>query len=1132
MRILLLLVLSSLLNVVNVQSTVAQSKVQITKTDIKSYNGSHVSCAEANDGEITVTAKGGSGQYEYSKDGGNTYQSGNVFTGLVHNTTYPVFVRDVVTKQVSDGKWVTLKHLNAVTISSQLQVIRQPKCFSSSDGEVLLTAFGGTGNLQYSIDNGRTFQHSGRFSNLPAGTYQVFIIDENGCNVTSNKITLKGPAELGIEISNLTNASCTRLLGNITFKGTGSTGDYNYSIDGQSFTWKSRNEYHTFSNLAIGSHQILIQDNYNKCLFAYNFEITNSLSATLSAQETICQEKDLYLVINIKGSSIGQANETFTATFKDDHGKVVTKPGLGGGNNFVSVGKLTSSTTFKLMTVKSSSGCSAYVADNESLVTLLQAGKWLGYTSDWHNPKNWSCESVPDLTTNVVIGRTNNNPVIDKNTAFANGLSIENGAALTVTGLLQISGYFKNDDGVFDVTEGSLEFNGGKGQKIQGFFFKNRTIKNLIVSNTAGLKLSDTPGDTLNITGNLTFGTKTASLFTGDNITLKSTIDGTANIGVVGKENTIQGKFIVERYINTGTDKSLGQHGKAWMLLATPTIGSAIFESWQEGGKATGKTPIINNQSGYGTLLTTPFNNVPANGFDLYTGAGASIKTYDSKTGTFDNGPKSTNEPIYNEKGYLVMVRGDRSVYTHNAAAVPVVLRTKGEILTGTTKEIKVAAGKWQSVGNPYASRIYINNIQRRGGVDEFITVWDPKLGGSYGLGAYQTLVNMGSNYMAIPGGGSYGKEAVTFIESGQAFFVQATKEDGSVYFTEDAKVPSIKNKMGRGAGAGSKVSFLRSNLYALGTGDAVLSDGNILLTGDYSNDIDGMDGRKMDNSAESFSIFSSGQKLSVESRRDIITNDTILYNMASMRAQKYRLEMIAESLGTPGMFGWLEDKFTGTKTFLNLNGTTEYVFTVSSEKGSAASDRFMIVFRPAAVLPVTFTDVKATKSNENILVEWTVEAESNLKQYEVEKSVDGNTFSKAATVATSNINGGKYQWLDQTPASGYNYYRIRSVDMDGKTALTQIVKVNIETSIGSISVYPNPITNGTVNLQLGNQPEGVYNLRLLNPVGQVLLTTKINHAGGNHTEKINWDHSLPRGMYTLEVSNTLTGVKLIKLMY
>src|SRR5690606_22655761 len=142
---------------------------------------------------------------------------------------------------------------------------------------------------------------------------------------------------------------------------------------------------------------------------------------------------------------------------------------------------------------------------------------------------------------------------------------------------------------------------------------------------------------------------------------------------------------------------------------------------------------------GYGTLLTTGYNKVPANGFDLYTGPGPSIKTYDSKTNSYDKGPVNTYDPVYNEKGYLVMVRGDRSVYTSTAAANPVVLRTKGELIIGTTKEIKVSADKWESIGNPYASRIYLDKIERTGGVDEFITVWDPKLGGSYGLGAYQT---------------------------------------------------------------------------------------------------------------------------------------------------------------------------------------------------------------------------------------------------------------------------------------------------------------------------------------------------------------------------------------------------------
>lgn len=89
-----------------------------------------------------------------------------------------------------------------------------------------------------------------------------------------------------------------------------------------------------------------------------------------------------------------------------------------------------------------------------------------------------------------------------------------------------------------------------------------------------------------------------------------------------------------------------------------------------------------------------------------------------------------------------------------------------------------------------------------------------------------------------------------------------------------------------------------------------------------------------------------------------------------------------------------------------------------------------------------------------------------------------------------------------------------------------------LDKAIGTISVYPNPITNGVVNLQMGNQPEGVYGLRLLNPVGQVFLSKKIEHAGGNYTEKINWYYKMARGMYQLEVTKPGGEVHLIKLLY
>lgn len=66
------------------------------------------------------------------------------------------------------------------------------------------------------------------------------------------------------------------------------------------------------------------------------------------------------------------------------------------------------------------------------------------------------------------------------------------------------------------------------------------------------------------------------------------------------------------------------------------------------------------------------------------------------------------------------------------------------------------------------------------------------------------------------------------------------------------------------------------------------------------------------------------------------------------------------------------------------------------------AADRFMRVFKASAVLPVTLTSVKAyQKDGNNIAVEWQVAQEQAIKQYEVEKSLNGSTFHKAGETAS-----------------------------------------------------------------------------------------------------------------------------------
>ena len=301
----------------------------------------------------------------------------------------------------------------------------------------------------------------------------------------------------------------------------------------------------------------------------------------------------------------------------------------------------------------------------------------------------------------------------------------------------------------------------------------------------------------------------------------------------------------------------------------------------------------------------------------------------------------------------------------------------------------------------------------------------------------------------------------------------------------------------------------------------------------DYSNDVDGMDGKKIVNASENLSIVSGGKNLIIERRQPIVSSDTIFYHLTNVRVQPYRLEFIFSNLSADGLQGFVEDSYTKTKTPLSLEGTTIVNFNIENIPGSYAADRFRIVFREAAgALPVTFTSVKAYQKNEDIAVEWKVENESNMAQYEVEKSVDGIQFSKAITLASKNGAANSYSWLDKNTVTGYNYYRIRSVDINGQTAYTQIVKVLIGNVTAAINVYPNPAINGTVNLQFTNQPAGVYYARLINPIGQVVVSKQIIHAEGSSTETIKVNDASAKGIYQLEVTQTNGDLKVIKVIF
>ena len=197
---------------------------------------------------------------------------------------------------------------------------------------------------------------------------------------------------------------------------------------------------------------------------------------------------------------------------------------------------------------------------------------------------------------------------------------------------------------------------------------------------------------------------------------------------------------------------------------------------------------------------------------------------------------------------------------------------------------------------------------------------------------------------------------------------------------------------------------------------------------------------------------------LAIERKHTITQNDTIFLNLTGVRVQQYRFVFNAENLD-PRMEAFLEDSYLNTRTPVNMSGSTEVNFSMVNIPGSYAADRFRIVFAPLKALPVTFTSIKAYRQDKNINVEWRVENEMNVKQYEVEKSIDGTHFT-TMTIQAATANGGGsavYVAADVKPVEGYNYYRVKSVDINGKTEYTTVVKVLMGTIKQDITIYPEP---------------------------------------------------------------------------
>ena len=747
---------------------------------------------------------------------------------------------------------------------------------------------------------------------------------------------------------------------------------------------------------------------------------------------------------------------------------------------------------------------------------------WTGAANtSWSNPLNWSRGTVPNSTTVIIPAAPVNQPVIAAaQTVKVRDITINTGASLTNLGTLKIAGSITSPAGGINNTNagvvvGSIEMNGlcGKAQTLPGNVFSGNNVNNLNIETE--VTIPATAGQGINLSGTLNFSASLDTLTTNGNLTIKSNATSTGSIGIILAGNFVKGDVTVERFINTGTTG--GAHGKSWQFLSTPTTGQTVKQAWQENGTA---------PAGFGTIITGT-----GTGFDITT-ALPSMKFYNDVTNNW-TAVTNTNNSLVNPLGYMIFVRGDRSVTTAAAAATPTVLRSKGVIFQDANQPpiVMLQADKFQAVGNPYASRIEFSKVRTQSSVGmlDVFYVWDPTLAGSFGYGGYQTITGI-AGYVPTVGSPPSGNAAsglypagvaAPFIESGQAFFVRCRPSPGGfVMFTELNK--STGNRMVTRPAGTTDLPANRAFISALlFTAQGQLSDGNIVAFEDgLSNEVNENDADKLMNPGENFGILRAEKLFAVEARDAIQPTDTIFYNLQNLRKQGYRFCFSLKDIPA-GTTPLLVDSYRQTTTAISLYDSSFVDFDITDDPASAASGRFYLIFRQLAVVPVKDIYITAMRNtDQTITVTWKVVDETEMDNYTVERSSNGRDFVTVGNIIPRDNNGGtpSYVFADRTATAAGFYYRIKGTGKNGFLLYSKTVYVDALDKEMMYTVYPNPVTGKIMHIRFGNNTGGEYNIQLINEAGQTVCkkTVVVNAGGGNLS--IDIDKTLAAGVYQLRV--------------
>ena len=141
---------------------------------------------------------------------------------------------------------------------------------------------------------------------------------------------------------------------------------------------------------------------------------------------------------------------------------------------------------------------------------------------------------------------------------------------------------------------------------------------------------------------------------------------------------------------------------------------------------------------------------------------------------------------------------------------------------------------------------------------------------------------------------------------------------------------------------------------------------------------------------------------------------------------------------------------------------------------------------QPANSIPalLSFT---AQASGSGALLQWSASHDRTLRQYTILKSTDSIRFDDLDSLPPLSDNNSvhSYQYTDPNLRPGTTWYRLRLTDLNGNTSYSAIRSVTVAGSGGVITIFPNPVTTGTLYV---SSSVNCRRIRLMDVLGRLIL--------------------------------------------